>query len=286
MILKKIKYLISLIVSAYLFSEIGKDVYLSNEHFEMLKNKSLLLFLLMLIFIPIFYLLTIKLIYLVSHFKKINFFRSLKATIIAYNYNLFLPAKSGDFFRYKYLDLNISFKSFFYINIVEKIISTFVLTLFVAFSFFNIKSFYIDFLHINYIYLFFMFSTLLLIALCFVNNFFNNTNFFFYKILKLLFFDFLVWLLQFLQILTIMNILDIQIQIYEMVFIFGTAIIAGLIPISIGGFGVRDYVVFYLFNYMNIEADIFIVLLLFNLRYLFPVMVNFLISLNRLRNAK
>ena len=285
MIFKKLKYFISIIISIYLFSRIGKDIYFSNEYLEILKNKSLLLFLLIFTFIPIFYLLSIKLIYLLSHLKKIDFAASLKATIIAYSYNLFLPAKSGDFLRYKYLDLEISFKNFFNINIVEKVISLFVLILLVTLGFLNIKLSYINFLHFNYIYLLFIFSILLLITLGFFIYLCNKINFF-HKILKLSIFDFLIWLLQFLQIVTIMNILNIDIQVYEIVFIFGAAIIAGLIPISIGGFGVRDYVIFYLFNYMNIEADIFIVLLLFNVRYIFPVLISFLISIKDLRHAK
>lgn len=285
MIFKKLKYLISIIISIYLFSRIGKDIHFSNEYLEILKNKSLLLFLLIFTFIPIFYLLSIKLIYLLSHLKKIDFTVSLKATIIAYNYNLFLPAKSGDFFRYKYLDLEISFKNFFNINIIEKIISLFVLILLVTLGFLNIKLSNINFLHFNYIYLLFIFSILLLIVLSFFIYLCNKINFF-HKILKLSVFDFFLWLLQFLQIVTIMNILNIDIQLYEIVFIFGAAIIAGLIPISIGGFGVRDYVIFYLFNYMDIQADIFIVLLLFNVRYIFPVLISFLISVKDLIHAK
>lgn len=285
MIFKKLKYFVSTIISIYLFSRIGKDIYFSNEYLEILKNKSLLLFLLIFTFIPIFYLLSIKLIYLLSDFKKIDFAVSLKATIIAYSYNLFLPAKSGDFFRYKYLDLEISFKNFFNINVVEKVISLFVLILLVTIGFLNIKLPYINFLHFNYIYLLFIFSILLLIVIGFFIYLCNKINFF-HKILKLSIFDFSIWLLQFLQFVTIMNILNIDIHVYEIVFIFGTAIIAGLIPISIGGFGVRDYVIFYLFNYMNIEADIFIVLLLFNVRYIFPVLISILISIKDLIHAK
>ena len=221
-----------------------------------------------------------------SHLKKINFTSSLKATIITYNFNLFLPAKSGDFFRHKCLNLKISFKKFFEINIVEKIISLFVLSLYVIFSFFYIQFPQNVIFDFNSIYFYLIFFLLLLIGLGSFVYFYNRIDFNLHKILKLLLYDFFIWFLQFVQILIIMNILDINIKIYEVFFIFGVAIIAGLIPISIGGFGVRDYVIFYLFSYMDIKVDIFIMLLLFNIRYLFPVFIGFFISIYNLKNAK
>ena len=74
----------------------------------------------------------------------------------------------------------------------------------------------------------------------------------------------------------IIKILHIELNIFETIFIFGISIIAGLIPISIGGFGVRDYVIFFLFTNLSIETNIFILLILFNLRYLIPVVTSFL----------
>ena len=99
-------------------------------------------------------------------------------------------------------------------------------------------------------------------------------------------FDIVIWLVQFLQIITIIKILEINLNVYEIVFIFGSAIIIGLFPISIGGFGVRDYVIFYLFNSINMEADIFLVLLLFNLRYILPIFIGILVSFSEFKNFK
>ncbi len=84
----------------------------------------------------------------------------------------------------------------------------------------------------------------------------------------------------------IVSILNIDIGFFEVVLIFGISIIAGLIPISIGGFGVRDYVIFFLFTNLNIEANIFIVLILFNIRYLLPVIIGFLFSILNFQNAQ
>ena len=137
MFIKNIKFFFSFIVSIYLINRISKDIYLNFIDLEFLDNKILPLLITIFLFIPIFYLLTIKLIYLLNQKKKIDFGTSFKATVIAYNYNLFLPAKSGDFFRYKYLDLKISFKSFFNINIIEKSISLYILIFLIIVSYFN-----------------------------------------------------------------------------------------------------------------------------------------------------
>ena len=105
MLFNKIKYFASLIISIYLFHRISKETYFNIDRFVILKDKFFVLLFFFFLFLPIFYFLTLKLIILVNHIKKIKFYESFNATIIAFNYNLFLPAKSGDFLRYKYLDL-------------------------------------------------------------------------------------------------------------------------------------------------------------------------------------
>ena len=134
MFVKSIKYLVSLLISLYLFTAISKDIYFNFDELQILNKNYGILFLIIIIFIPIFYLLTIKLQYLIKHLKISYFINAFSATIIAYTYNLFLPAKTGDFFRYKYLNLNIKFKTFFKINIIEKLISLLVLVILVFIS--------------------------------------------------------------------------------------------------------------------------------------------------------
>ncbi len=284
MFIKNIKFFFSFIVSIYLFNRISKDIYLNFTDLEFLTNKISLLLITIFLFIPIFYLLTIKLIYLLNHKKKIDFGTSFKATVIAYNYNLFLPAKSGDFFRYKFLDLKTSFKSFFSINIIEKSISLYILIFLIIISYFNANLTIENFININLFTLLLFFF--LLVTLLFFFHFIKKEKFSSKKILKLSLFDIAIWLLQFLQIIIIIKILEINLNVHEIVFIFGSAIIIGLFPISIGGFGVRDYVIFYLFNNKNVEADIFLVLLLFNLRYILPIIIGFLVSFSEFKHAK
>jgi len=236
MLFNKIKYFASLIISIYLFHRISKEIYFNIDRFVILKDKFFVLLFFFFLFLPIFYFLTLKLIILVNHIKKIKFYESFKATIIAFNYNLFLPAKSGDFLRYKYLDLKISFTNFFNINVIEKLISFLILFLLVIFSFFFTK-FEIPFvINLSFIYLLSIFLGCLLVLIIILYKLCNIENFKIKKIISLSLFDLTIWFLQFFQIAVIIEILKIDINFYEIIFIFGSAVIAGLIPISLGGF--------------------------------------------------
>ena len=44
MIFKKLKYLISIIISVYLFAQIGENIYISSNYLNIVKDKSLLFF--------------------------------------------------------------------------------------------------------------------------------------------------------------------------------------------------------------------------------------------------
>jgi uncharacterized membrane protein YbhN (UPF0104 family) len=279
MFVKSIKYLISLFISIYLFNKISREIYINFDQLEIHSNRIYLIIFILITFIPIFYFLSLKLVYLVDNLKKVKLYDAYKTTVITYTYNLFLPAKSGDFFRHKYLNLKIKFKDFFSINLVEKFISLFVL-LILVFLGYLISDLDIDkIINVNKIYinLFFIFSSflcLMLIKLLTHKN--KNLRL---KIIGLFCFDILIWFLQFFQIFLIVKLLNIEITIFETIFIFGIAIITGLIPVSIGGFGVRDYVIFFLFSNLQIDGNIFVILLLFNFRYILPVINSFFFSI-------
>ena len=283
---KNLKYLFSLIVSIFLLNRISNEIYINFSELKVLNEEISLLIIILFIFVPIFYFLTLKLIYLVNNFKKVIFYQAFKATTIAYTYNLFLPAKTGDFFRHKYLDLEITFKKFFKINIVEKLISLFVLLTLVFLSFVITDIDISNVINLSKLNISLMFILVILFNLYFVKKFISKDKYLEKKILNFFLFDILIWSLQFLQMFLIVSILNIDIGFFETVLIFGISIIAGLIPISIGGFGVRDYVVFFLFTNLNIEANIFIVLILFNIRYLLPVIIGFLFSILNFQNAQ
>ena len=284
--IKNLKYLLSLIISLYLLNKISKEIYINLSQLKVLKDEINLLIFILTVFLPIFYFLTLKLIYLVNNFKKVGFYQASQATIIAYTYNLFLPAKSGDFFRHKYLDLEITFKKFFNINVVEKLISLFVLLILVFLSYLLSDLEISKATNFNKLYISFIFILLLITTLYFIDKFIKKENYLKSKLIKFFLFDILIWSLQFLQMFLIIKILNIELNIFETVFIFGISIISGLIPISIGGFGVRDYVIFFLFTNLSIEANIFIVLILFNLRYLLPVIISFLFSTLNFQNEQ
>jgi len=93
----------------------------------------------------------------------------------------------------------------------------------------------------------------------------------------------MIWLIQFLQIFLIIKIIGVNLDIFKTVFIFGTSILLGLLPISLGGFGVRDYVIYYFLNSLGLSDHIFLILIFFNLRYLFPLLIGVIISLLNIR---
>ena len=285
MLSKYFKYLISLSISIYLFTIISKEIYVNFNFFEILINKYFTILLVFIIFLPIFYLLSLKLIFLVNHIQVINFFNSFKATMIAYNYNLFFPAKAGDFFRYKYLDLSISIKNFINLNILEKLISLFVLIILILIGYIlsDIKNNQIIILN-NFYFIGIVIFQLFIFFLIFKITY--KKDFLFKKIFKLFSYDLLIWLLQFLQIYLIVYIFNININFFDVILIFGTSIFIGLLPVSVGGFGVRDYIVFYFFEKLGLVNEVFSVLILFNFRYLFPVLISFLITLYNIKNVE
>lgn len=73
MFLKSIKYLVSLLVSIYLFNKISKEIYINLDQLQILTNRIFLVILILIIFIPIFYFLSVKLVYLVNNVKKLNY---------------------------------------------------------------------------------------------------------------------------------------------------------------------------------------------------------------------
>ena len=101
MFVKSIKYLISLFISIYLFNKISREIYINFDQLEIHSNRIYLIIFILITFIPIFYFLSLKLVYLVDNLKKVKLYDAYKTTVITYTYNLFLPAKSGDFFRHK-----------------------------------------------------------------------------------------------------------------------------------------------------------------------------------------
>ena len=52
----------------------------------------------------------------------------------------------------------------------------------------------------------------------------------------------------------------------------------GLIPLSVGGFGIRDYFIMLHLNSLNIDFNLFLILILFNLRYFIPAITSVLVS--------
>ncbi len=286
MLFKKLSYFISVLISIYLFIEIGNNIFIEDIDIDLsIKNLSLIIFALI-IFIPVFYLLSIKLVLLLDHIKRIKIYDSFLATIIAYNYNLFFPAKTGDFFRHKFLNIDISFKNFFKINIIEKLVSLIVLSFFILVSYLTLDLSFFNLINFDIIYIYVLTFLLFVIMILFLFFFLKKEKMLKKKLFKFLIFDIIIWTLQFAQIFLIIKILGINLTFFQTIFIFGISIIAGLLPISVGGFGVRDYMIFVLFKFLKVDANLFLLLILFNLKYLLPVIISLVFAFSRLKKKE
>ena len=69
---KNLKYLFSLIISIFLLNRISNEIYINFSELKVLNEEISLLIIILFIFVPIFYFLTLKLIYLVNNFKNDN----------------------------------------------------------------------------------------------------------------------------------------------------------------------------------------------------------------------
>lgn len=110
------------------------------------------------------------------------------------------------------------------------------------------------------------------------NNTITENSFTFFLI------DTSVWLMIFLQIFYISKGLGLNLSYTEISYIFGLSIIIGIIPISFGGFGVRDIFIFEALNKFIEPDDILILLVFFNLRYFIPGIIGYIIKISEYNN--
>jgi uncharacterized membrane protein YbhN (UPF0104 family) len=264
----------------------------SNLKLDYIFDNKLQFFLYLILFLPIHFFLSLKFCKLFSNFKKISIMNSIKVNLIAFTYNLILPAKTGDFLRFNFLGLKIkNKKKIFNFNLIEKIISLLTLIFLIILSTILTKNYYLNFvIEIILKYKFYFLFLIFLIIFIFFIYFKKFLSFLFLKnsipFQKLFLLDIIIWSISFLQIFCAIKILKIDINYFETIFIFGVSIIAGLIPISLGGFGVRDFMILNLMNLNSLNNDMVLLLIFFNLRYLIPIFLGILISINYSRNRK
>ena len=135
----------------------------------------------------------------------------------------------------------------------------------------------------NFIIILFSLSIFLIF---FLNSFFFKNNFIYKDKNNFIFFDFLIWLFQFFQIYFLIKLLSINLNLEDTVVIFGLSLIAGLFPLSLGGFGIRDYFIILQLKNQVPDQDLLMLILLFNLRYLIPIVCGLFFSIKRLVNEK
>ena len=262
---------------------------------SIVKVKTLYILLYILIFVPLITLISFKFILLIQNYKKINQKKSLKVNLISSFYNIFLPAKLGDITRIFYSNI----KKKYYLDCItiffyEKIISLISISLIIfLFSSLKIKYFFeAFFLIIFFLVLTFKFNYLIIATNYFINLFnFKNIyltkksiktirdNFHFFFLI-----DTVLWLIIFLQIFFISKGLDLNLTYTKISYIFGLSIIIGIVPMSFGGFGVRDIFIFEALKNQIESSDILILLIFFNLRYLIPGIIGYIVKISEYNN--
>lgn len=276
--MEKLKFFFPLLCSLIFLFYIGNSINISEQIliYEKLNKNFYLYF--AILFLPIHFVISLKYKILIENYKKINLLNSLFVNLIGFTFSLLIPMKGGDFFRQKYIKFNkkenkFSNSFFFKINFLEKIISLFAILLIIFFTSLFSKKIEI----ILPFYAILKYFLFVITIICFLLFYFQIKKYFSISLPKIFFLDVIAWLLQFLQIFLIIIFFDINLSAANTIIIFGLAIIFGSLPISLGGFGVRDYILFYFFTNIGISENLLIILVFFNLRYLFPAFITFLI---------
>lgn len=276
--MEKLKIFFPLLCSLIFLIYIGNSINISEQIFFYEELNKIFYFYFAILFLPIHFFISLKYKILIENYKKINLLKSIYVNLIGFTFSLLIPMKGGDFFRQKYIDFNKKEKQpnssfFFKINFLEKVISLFAIVLIISiFSFFSTE---VEKVFPFYKFLKYFFLLLVLFFLYFF--YFQVKKKFSISFSKILFFDLITWLLQFFQIFLIVFFFDINLSIVNTIIIFGLAIVFGSLPISLGGFGIRDYILFHSFNLMGISENLLVVLVFFNLRYLIPAFITFLV---------
>ena len=237
---------LTLIIFYYLFDQINT----ANIIRFSIKDNFISIILFFLLFCLSFYLLGLKYKIVISDYSKISVNQSIVANLIASTYNLILPNKAGDFMRHHFIfEKKINEKVLFVYNVRDKLYSFFSLIIIsIIFNFFLIDKFYLSFFELNTIYL--TYSIILIIT--FFTIFYFLLVMHKKKMSNILFpLDCFYWMLQFIQILLIFNLYNIDFEFVYLVSIFSISFIAGLLPITFGGFGAREGVLFFFSNILR-----------------------------------
>lgn len=276
--MEKLKIFSPLLCSLVFLIYIGNSINISEQIFFYEKLDKIFYIYFVILFLPIHFIISLKYKILIENYKKINLLKSIYVNLIGFTFSLLIPMKGGDFFRQKYIEFNKkeyqpNSSFFFKINFLEKIISLFAIILIICISSFfsqEIENIFPAYKFLKFIFFLFILIFLLLF-------YFKVKKKFSISFSKIFFFDLIAWLLQFLQIFLIVFFFDINLSVVNTIVIFGLAIVFGSLPISLGGFGIRDYILFYSFNTIGISENLLVVLVFFNLRYLLPAFITFLI---------
>lgn len=283
-----LKIIISLVIIAFLINKIGWHSLIST-----LASANILILSLIIplkLFSFLFTTFNIK-IFLDGIKKKVHFGKLFVYTNLAWAIGLFFPGRIGEFSLVYFLkEENITFGESGAVALLDKISTFIVLTIF---SILAILKYFNSTLALRFAII--AFSILVLILFLLSNakirtffktkilksysHLFSGFNTSFKELLvqnkKLFFFNLIIttikWSCSFLIIQTIFLALGISVNFIDVCYITAFSLLISLIPLSIGGLGVREGVAVYLFNIIGIKPEITLSAYLINtaLNYVF-----------------
>ncbi|MBW2977072.1 flippase-like domain-containing protein [Candidatus Woesearchaeota archaeon] len=225
-------------------------------------------------------------------------------TLIAHAFGIITPGRLGEFIKAKYLadKISIGYLKSFLTVVIDKAfdIATTLLFVLAGFSFLNKEIFFTNysafalFLYIFVLVLtFFYLGKILKLISRFIPRKYKN-NFKTLKIsreiyIKSLFFSILIWATLCIQAFFIIRALNIpQVTFYVILSIVPLMALSSMLPISIGGVGVREIVAIYFFMLFGIPAEKSAI---FSLLYTFitfgiPAVIGSVLYIKRMHLAK
>lgn len=232
-----------------------------------------------LLMVPIIYCSTMKWKLTVSFFKiDLPTKEAFKQTLISSSSNAFLPARSGDLTKIFFLKKHLTSQKSFLAIVIDNgflIISLLLLSLFT--SIILKQALYIELsgaLILISIGMFLLLSSplhtknyFLLTIKRNIKNLNNGGNI--TKALEILLWSIMIWLFSSLQVYYLFLSLNVSIPLLSVCYIFPMVTLISLLPITIGGLGIRDAAFCLLFaKYVNIGYSLTVSLLYFFCNYL------------------
>jgi glycosyltransferase 2 family protein len=260
-------FILKLIVSIALLFFIFRFIGVENALVE-LKNVDMPFIFLALIFVvfEVFFK-SVRWNTVVKVFNKgLGVVSAINYTLISRAFGIVTPGRIGEFIKAKYLKdkTNISYLSSVMTVVIDKLFDIIVLVLF---GLIGLSLFWEIFVEFNYfIFAFVVYALVLILVFVFFDKvikllpkkFKNNLKglkidriFYF----KSMFLSMVIWLILGIEAFLILKALGVSVSFFLIIIVVPLMALSSLLPISIGGIGVREVVAIFFFSFIGIEAE-------------------------------